>query len=79
MDFTRAKKSFTAYSEAVESAELAAIGTRKIYRSGLISAIDSIDTEQVLLNSKVDLENAKHELILSAYTVLSIVGEITPS
>lgn len=73
-----AKSALSAYDEAVDAAETAAEGTRKIYRSGLISAIDLIDTEQVLLNAKIDQETAQHDLFVTAYTALSIIGGISP-
>jgi len=70
------KQALTSHEEAVKSAEAAANGTRKIYRSGLISAIDLIDTEQILLGAKIAHENAKHDLVVTAYTLLSVMGDI---
>jgi len=64
------------YEEATEAAETAAVGTREIYRSGLISAIDLIDTEQTLLDSKVEQERARHDHLIALYTLFSLVGEI---
>lgn len=72
-----AKKALFSHDEAVEAAELAAIGTREIYKSGLISAIDLTETERVLLGAKIDRERAIHELHVAHYTLLSIMGEIT--
>ena len=74
--YNASKTSLSAYDEAVNAADIAALGTRKIYQSSLVSAIDLIDTEQVLLNARIDQENARHEYILSAYRILSIIGEI---
>ena len=71
------KNALVSHEEAVKAAETAAIGTRKIYRSGLISAIDLIDTEQILLSSKIGHERAKHDLIEASYTLLSIIGDIS--
>ena len=55
----------------------AAISMRKIYRSGLISAIDLIDTEQILLNANFNYTRAKRDYIVSHYTVLSLMNEIS--
>jgi len=71
------KTALSSHEDAVKAAETAAIGTRKIYRSGLISAIDLIDTEQILLGAKIDHERAKHDLHVARYTLLSIMGGIT--
>ena len=68
--------SLVSHKEAVQAAEAAAIGTRKIYRSGLISAIDLIDTEQILFNNKIEFEAAQHDHLVTIYTLLSIMGEI---
>lgn len=70
------KAALVSHEKAVESAKTAAIGTRKIYRSGLISAIDLIDTEQILLRSTVDYERAKNDYYVTLYTLLSIMGDI---
>lgn len=71
------RAALASHEEAVRAAEIAAEGTRKIYRSGLISAIDLIDTEQILLNNKIDFERAKHDHLVTLYTLLSIMGEIS--
>lgn len=70
------KIALASHEEAVNSAETAANGTRKIYRSGLISAIDLLDTEQILLGAKIARENAKHDHIVTAYSLLSVMGDI---
>lgn len=71
------RAALSSHEEAVRAAETAAKGTRKIYRSGLISAIDLIDTEQILLNNKIEFERAKHDHLVTFYTLLSITGEIS--
>ena len=65
------------YQEAVNAAQTAALGTRKIYQSGLISAIDLIDTEQTLLNTKIEHERARHDHLTSLYSLLSLMGAIS--
>ncbi len=72
------KSALLSHEDAVEAAEIAAVGTRKIYRSGLISAIDLTETERILLGAKVDRERAKHDLNVTTYSLLSIIGEISP-
>jgi len=71
------KIAIISHKEAVKAAETAAFGTRKIYRAGLISAIDLIDTEQILLRSKIDYENARHDYLVATYTLLSIMSDIS--
>jgi len=70
------RSALASHEGAVQAAETAAKGTREIYRSGLISSIDLIDTEQILLNNKLDYERAKHDHLVTLYTLLSIIGEI---
>ena len=71
------KEALVSHENAVEAAQTAAVGTRKIYRSGLISAIDLIDTEQILLSAKINYEQAKRDLQVTRYNLLSIVGGIS--
>jgi len=72
-----ARSALWSHEEAVKTAETAAEGTRKIYRAGLISAIDLIDTEQILLNANINYEQAKRDYFVSHYTVLSLMNEIS--
>jgi len=72
-----ARTALSSHEEAVKTAETAAFGTRKIYRSGLISAIDLIDTEQILLNANINHERAKGDYYVSHFTVLSLMGAIS--
>ena len=75
--FEASKLALASHDNAVEAAEVAAIGTRKIYQSGLISAIDLTETERILLESKIGRERAKYETFVNAYTLLSMIGEIS--
>jgi len=43
----------------------------------LISAIDLIDTEQILLNANINHERAKGDYYVSHFTVLSLMGAIS--
>jgi len=69
------KEALASYEVATQAAETAAIGTREIYRSGLISAIDLIDTEQRLLDTKIEQERARHDHLIALYTLFSLLGE----
>ena len=71
------KATLSTAEAAVQASQTAAEGTRKIYRSGLISAIDLIDTEQTLLTAKTEYERAKHDHLVTLYTLLSLMGDIS--
>jgi len=71
------KATLSTAEAAVQASQTAAEGTRKIYRSGLISAIDLIDTEQTLLTAKTEYERAKHDHMVTLYTLLSLMGDIS--
>jgi len=73
---TKAALSF--HNDAVVAAESAAEGTRKIYRSGLVSAIDLTETERILLQTKTARERAKHEYHVIAYQLLALTNGISP-
>ena len=68
-----------AHEEAVNAAKIAAEGTRKLYQSGLISAIDLIDTELALLAANVNSEITRRDYYVTIYNGLSIQGAIKVS
>lgn len=72
------KTALSFHNDAVAAANAAAEGTRKIYRSGLVSAIDLTETERILLQTKTARERAKHEHYVVAYTLLAITDGISP-
>jgi outer membrane protein len=63
-----------AYESQIRAAQLALDGVRQEARLGTRTTLDVLDAEQELLNSRVNLVRAQHDVVVQTYTVRSAVG-----
>ncbi|MEI7610245.1 MAG: TolC family outer membrane protein, partial [Rhodospirillaceae bacterium] len=69
-----ARAGIVAYQAAVKANELAAEGMRQQVAVGSSTVIDLLNTEQTLLNSRVNLVKARHDESVSVFSLLASVG-----
>ncbi len=72
-----ARASIASFEAAVRANELAADGMRQQVLVGASTVIDLLNTEQTLLNSRVNLVKAHHDESVAVFAVLSAVGQLT--
>ncbi len=72
-----ARASIASFDAAVKANELAAEGMRQQVSVGASTVIDLLNTEQTLLNSRVNLVKAHHDESVAVFAVLSAVGQLT--
>jgi outer membrane protein/adhesin transport system outer membrane protein len=72
-----ARASITSFEAAVKANELAAEGMRQQVSVGASTVIDLLNTEQTLLNARVNLVKAHHDESVAVFGVLSAVGQLT--
>lgn len=63
-----------AYESQIRAAQLALDGVRQEARLGTRTTLDVLDAEQELLNSRVNLVRAQHDVVVQTYSVRSAVG-----
>jgi outer membrane protein/adhesin transport system outer membrane protein len=72
-----ARASIASFEAAVKANALAAEGMRQQVSVGASTIIDLLNTEQTLLNSRVNLVKAHHDDSVAVFAVLSAVGQLT--
>ncbi|MEI6557828.1 MAG: TolC family outer membrane protein [Rhodospirillaceae bacterium] len=72
-----ARASIASYQAAVKANELAAEGMRQQVAVGSSTVIDMLNTQQTLLNARVNLVRARHDESVSIFALLASVGELT--
>jgi len=63
-----------AYESQIRAAQLALDGVRQEQRVGTRTTLDVLDSEQELLNSRVNLVRAQHDVVVQTYAVRSAVA-----
>ena len=64
----------------VKAAEIANEGITQEYESGTgRSTLDVIQSNSILLDAKISLEDSKRDFLLSQYKLLSAIGRLTGS
>ena len=76
-NFMVAQARITSFEVAVRAQEIAFEGVEQESKVGSRTILDVLDAEQELLDSKVNLENAKRVLIVSGFSLLSVTGKLT--
>jgi outer membrane protein/adhesin transport system outer membrane protein len=71
------RASIGAYQAAVRANELAADGMRQQVAVGASTVIDLLNTEQTLLNARVNLVKAHHDENVAIFSVLAAVGGLS--
>ena len=72
-----ARASIASFEAGVKANELAAEGMRQQVAVGASTVIDLLNTEQTLLNARVNLVKAHHDEEAAMFAVLSAVGQLT--
>jgi outer membrane protein len=62
----------------VEASTLAYEGVKEEARLGARTTLDVLDAEQALMNAQSDLATAKSDKLSAGFTLLSIIGKLTP-
>ncbi|MCE2518048.1 MAG: TolC family protein [Alphaproteobacteria bacterium] len=68
-----------AYEAELNAAAAVRDGTIKEVKFGQKSVLDQLDAEQDVVNAQLNLLVARHDQVISAYTLLSASGLLTPS
>ena len=76
-DYERAGEIVEAAQAAKEAAEAASRGMREEQRGGQRSVIDTLDTEQELLNRQIDFARAQRDHFIAGYRLLAALGQLT--
>lgn len=75
----RAAESTIAATEAqVTAAKNALDGVHQELELGAVSVLDALDTEQALLDARVNLIKAKNAYMSATYNLLALIGKLTP-
>ncbi len=74
---TTVRASIASFQAAVKANEMAAEGMRQQVQVGASTVIDLLNTEQQLLNPRVNLLRAQHDEDAAIFTVLAAVGNLT--
>ena len=64
---------------AIEASEIALEGTQEEAKFGSRTTLDVLDAEQELFEAKANLIRSKRDEIVSSYTLLSLIGRLSPS
>ena len=72
-----ARASISSYQAAVKANEMAAEGMHQQLAVGSSTIIDLLNTEQALLNARVNLAKAQHDENVSKFNLLFSIGELT--
>lgn len=73
-----AQASIRANESAIEAAEIALDGVKQEQKYGARTVLDVLDAEQELFVARVNLVRSKRNEMVAAYTVLSVLGWLTP-
>jgi len=65
-----------AYEQAVKSAELALVSTRRGFMGGTRTTLDILTAEQNLANARRDLNRGRYDYVLSRLRLLALVGRL---
>jgi outer membrane protein len=76
-DYERAGEIVEAAQAAEEAAEAASRGMHEEQRGGQRSVIDTLDTEQELLNRQIDFARAQRDRFIAGYRLLAALGQLT--
>lgn len=68
-----------AQNDVIRAAEIALDGVQQEQLYGSRTVLDVLDAEQELFIAKVTLERNKRDMILSAYNILAVAGQLSPS
>lgn len=71
------KANIEALTAQVEAAEIGAEGTRQQALVGTATILDSLTSEQSLLQAQVNLASAQHDALVNSFTLLAAVGRLT--
>ena len=67
-----------ATKSSIEAAEIALDGVKQEQQYGARTVLDVLDAEQELFVAKVNLVRAQRDEIVAAYTLLGVMGQLTP-
>jgi outer membrane protein len=74
---TASRANIEALTAQVEAAEIGAEGTRQQALVGTATILDSLTSEQNLLQAQVNLAGAQHDALVNSFALLSAVGRMT--
>ncbi len=77
-DWQAAKAEITAREQQVKSAGVARFGTKKEADFGARSVIDTLDSDQELLDAQIALIVARRDELVARYGLLAAMGMLTP-
>lgn len=72
-----ARSQLTLYEDQVQASQAAADGVQREVLVGSKTVLDALTIEQNLLNARVSLEQARHDVALNTFKVLSSIGQLT--
>ena len=76
-DFRAAQARITSFESEVRAQEVAFDGVQQEAQVGSRTVLDVLDAEQELLDSRVNLVSAQRDLIVSGYSLLAAIGNLT--
>lgn len=76
-DFRAAQARITSFESEVRAQEVAFDGVQQEAQVGSRTVLDVLDAEQELLDSRVNLVSAHRDLIVSGYSLLAAIGNLT--
>ncbi|MBF0356676.1 MAG: TolC family outer membrane protein [Alphaproteobacteria bacterium] len=74
-----ARAQVQSYSDQIKAAEIALEGVKREAEVGARTVLDVLDSEQELLDAKVNLVKARRDQLLAAFQLKSAVGKLTAS
>lgn len=74
---TASRANIEALSAQVDAAQIAAEGTRQQALVGTATVLDSLTSEQNLLQAQVNLVGAQHDALVNSFGLLAAVGRLT--
>ena len=74
---TASRANIEALTAQVEAAQIGAEGTRQQALVGTATILDSLTSEQNLLQAEVNLAGAQHDALVNSFALLSAVGRMT--
>jgi outer membrane protein len=72
-----ASASITANKQAVSASNLALSGIIEERNVGQATTLDVLNSQQTVLNAKLNLAQAQHDLVVASYGVLAATGQLT--
>jgi TolC family type I secretion outer membrane protein len=72
-----AELAITAYGAQVTADESAVSGLKQEQQAGERSVIDTLNAQQELFQTQVQLANARHDRVVAAYRLLTVTGQLT--